>query len=81
MCTIITLDPGFRWNLYTTSLIRLTTLYGPAHEECNLGDFPFMRVGRESHVVAHVVALSVGQSVVTSFHPVIGQLQVLAYIT
>jgi hypothetical protein len=34
----------------------------------------------EPHFVALVVACTVGQSVVVSFHPVTGQLQVLADI-
>jgi hypothetical protein len=36
---------GFRWILYTTTFIRVTTLCGPSHGDWSLGVFSFVRVG------------------------------------
>jgi hypothetical protein len=46
MCTTMNLDLQFRWILHSTSFIRVTTLYGPSHEDWNLRDFPFVQVER-----------------------------------
>jgi hypothetical protein len=46
------LDLAFRWTLYTTSFIRVTTLYGPSYKDWSLGD--------RATFVALVVALAVG---------------------
>jgi hypothetical protein len=79
-CTTIGLNVGFLWMLYTTSFICVTTLYGPSLEDWSLGDFPIVWVGCQLHLVALMVACTVGQSVVMSFHLVTGKLQVLVGI-